>query len=100
MCRSCRGWASHPRAAAASLAPIRDILEITEVQRDRLAILGREWSSVERKPTGLVWFVAGHVVVTAWTWRDIQRQPPQHPDSQHRATVTPVSARNVGIATD
>lgn len=32
---------------------------------------------MERKPTGLLLFLTGHIVVAAWTWRDIRHQPAQ-----------------------
>ena len=30
---------------------------------------------MERKPVGLVMFLIGHVLIAAWTWRDIRQQP-------------------------
>jgi len=30
---------------------------------------------MERKPIGLLLFLTGHILVAAWTWRDIRRQP-------------------------
>jgi hypothetical protein len=30
---------------------------------------------MERKPNRLLFFVIGHVLMAAWTWRDIQRRP-------------------------
>jgi hypothetical protein len=30
---------------------------------------------MKRKPTGVVLVVVGHVLVAAWTWRDIRRRP-------------------------
>ena len=32
---------------------------------------------MERKPNGLLLFVLGHVLLAAWTWRDIQQRPAQ-----------------------
>ena len=32
---------------------------------------------MERKPNGLLLVVLGHVLVAAWTWRDIQQRPAQ-----------------------
>jgi glucose dehydrogenase len=30
---------------------------------------------MERKPTGLILVLIGHVLVAAWTWRDIRQRP-------------------------
>ena len=30
---------------------------------------------MKRKPNGLLLFVLGHVLLAAWTWRDIQQRP-------------------------
>ena len=30
---------------------------------------------MERNPNGLLLFVLGHVLLAAWTWRDIQQRP-------------------------
>jgi hypothetical protein len=32
---------------------------------------------MERKPNGLLLFVLGHVLLAAWTWRDIRQRPTQ-----------------------
>ena len=32
---------------------------------------------MERKPSPLLLVVTGHILVTAWTWRDIRRRPAQ-----------------------
>lgn len=32
---------------------------------------------MKRKPNRLLLFVIGHVLVAAWTWRDIQQRPAQ-----------------------
>jgi hypothetical protein len=32
---------------------------------------------MERKPSRLLLFLIGHVLVAAWTWRDIRQRPAQ-----------------------
>jgi len=53
---------------------------------------------MERKPNGLLLFVLGHVLVAAWTWRDIQQRPAQQIRGSKRLWRLLSAANTLGSA--
>jgi hypothetical protein len=48
--------------------------KISAAPRKRMAETGGR-TPMERKPNALLLLLIGHVLVAAWTWRDIRRRP-------------------------
>jgi hypothetical protein len=53
---------------------------------------------MERKPNGLLLFVLGHVLLAAWTWRDIQQRPAQQIRGSKRLWRLLSAANTLGSA--
>ena len=53
---------------------------------------------MERKPNGLMLFVLGHVLLAAWTWRDIQQRPAQQIRGSKRLWRLLSAANTLGSA--
>ena len=53
---------------------------------------------MKRKPNGLLLFVLGHVLLAAWTWRDIQQRPARQIRGSKRLWRAASAANTLGSA--